>query len=135
MGQRLKRIRSTVLPYSSGQVPISIPKTVKAFQNFQDPMKVKQMPCPVYYCYIVQRRDLRPTHWIVKAKKTGTFEEDQMDKALLGFLIIFGVIHFLLIVIPVIKTLKANITTTSKLTWCGLLIFLPKIASNRYSIT
>jgi hypothetical protein len=52
-----------------------------------------------------------------------------MDKALLGFLIVFGIIHFLLIVIPVIKTLEANITTKSKLTWCGLLIFLPLIGA------
>jgi len=52
-----------------------------------------------------------------------------MDKALVGFLIVFGSIHFLLVAIPVINTLKANISTNSKIAWCALLLLLPFIGA------
>jgi len=52
-----------------------------------------------------------------------------MDKAMLGFLIVFGFIHFLLVAVPVVNTLKASISTTSKIAWCGLLVLLPFIGA------
>jgi len=48
-----------------------------------------------------------------------------MDKAWLGFFILFICVHVFLIVIPIAHTLRAAISTKSKLLWCGFLIFVP----------
>jgi hypothetical protein len=50
-----------------------------------------------------------------------------MSTALTGFLIVFGVAHFVLIVIPIINTLQAPISGKSKVFWCLFLIFLPLV--------
>ena len=48
-----------------------------------------------------------------------------MDTALIGFLVIFIPIHVLLITIPITHTLRAAISTKSKILWCGFLLFIP----------
>ena len=50
-----------------------------------------------------------------------------MDSALKGFLIIFGIFHLLLIVVPISTTLRASISAKSKLFWCAFLAILPII--------
>ena len=50
-----------------------------------------------------------------------------MDKAIIGFLIIFGILHLLLVVIPIATTLRATISGKSKILWCAFLVFLPFI--------
>ena len=50
-----------------------------------------------------------------------------MDNALIGFIIIFGTFHLLLVVIPIINTLRASISATSKILWCIFLVLLPFI--------
>ena len=50
-----------------------------------------------------------------------------MDKALIGFLVIFGFLHLLLIVVPVTTTLRETISSRSKILWCAFLVFLPFI--------
>lgn len=53
-----------------------------------------------------------------------------MDKALTGFLGVFGILHLLLVVVPVTTTLRASISGKSKILWCGI----PRLASiHRYS--
>ena len=48
-----------------------------------------------------------------------------MDRALLGFLVVFGTMHVLLIVIPLRDTLKSNISPASKFVWCSFLLLVP----------
>jgi len=55
--------------------------------------------------------------------------ETHMDKALIGFLIIFGILHLLLVVIPITTTLRATISGKSKILWCAFLVFLPIIGA------
>ena len=50
-----------------------------------------------------------------------------MDKALTGFLIVFGILHLLLIAVPLSNTLRATISAYSKICWSAFLIFLPFI--------
>jgi hypothetical protein len=50
-----------------------------------------------------------------------------MDNALIGFLVVFGFLHFLLVVIPVMNVLQTKISIKSKLAWCGVILFLPLI--------
>jgi len=50
-----------------------------------------------------------------------------MDKALIGILVVFGLLHLLLIVVPVATTLRATISGKSKILWCAFLAFLPLI--------
>ena len=50
-----------------------------------------------------------------------------MSSALTGFLILFGVSHLILIMIPIISTLKASISRRSKALWCLFLLLLPVI--------
>ena len=50
-----------------------------------------------------------------------------MDKALVGILVVFGFLHLLLLVIPVITTARATISTRSKMLWILFLLFLPLI--------
>ena len=50
-----------------------------------------------------------------------------MDKALTGFLIVFGILHLLLIVVPINTTLHAAISAYSKICWSAFLIFMPFI--------
>ena len=59
-------------------------------------------------------------------------EENRMDSAIIGFLGLAGVVHLLLIVIPLGTTLKAAISVQSKLTWCAFLIFLPFIGAGLF---
>ena len=51
-----------------------------------------------------------------------------MEKAIIGFLVVFGFLHLLLVVIPIRTTLRASISTKSKICWCAFLVFLPFIA-------
>jgi len=48
-----------------------------------------------------------------------------MSNALIGFLVLFGISHLLLIAIPIINTLKASISGKSKTFWCLFLLLLP----------
>lgn len=48
-----------------------------------------------------------------------------MDSAAIGFLVLFGIVHLLLIAIPVGTTLRAKISIKSKLLWCAFLLFAP----------
>ena len=50
-----------------------------------------------------------------------------MDKALIGFLVVFGLLHLLLIVVPITTTLRAAISGKSKILWFAFLVFLPFI--------
>ena len=50
-----------------------------------------------------------------------------MSNALKGILILIGISHFMLVVIPILNTLYASISAKSKLFWCSFLIFLPFI--------
>jgi len=50
-----------------------------------------------------------------------------MDKALIGFLGLFGILHLLLVVVPITTTLRATISGKSKILWCAFLVFLPFI--------
>ena len=52
-----------------------------------------------------------------------------MSKALIGFLVVFGSFHLFLIVIPLRDTLRASISTGSKLAWCLFLALLPFIGA------
>ena len=52
-----------------------------------------------------------------------------MDKALIGFLGLFGILHLLLVVVPITTTLRATISGKSKLLWCAFLVFLPFIGA------
>jgi len=48
-----------------------------------------------------------------------------MDAALIGFLALLGLIHVILVVVPVVTTVGAPISLKSKLLWCTFLLFLP----------
>ena len=50
-----------------------------------------------------------------------------MDKALTGLLGVFGILHLLLVVVPVTTTLRASISGKSKILWCAFLVLLPFI--------
>ena len=50
-----------------------------------------------------------------------------MDSALVGFLVVFGAFHILLVAVPITNTLQAPISVKSKIFWCLFLIFLPLI--------
>jgi hypothetical protein len=50
-----------------------------------------------------------------------------MDKAMVGFLSVLGILHLLLIVVPISTTLRASISAKSKLFWCAFLVMLPFI--------
>jgi len=50
-----------------------------------------------------------------------------MNKALIGFLVVFGLLHLLLVVVPITTTLRATISGKSKILWCAFLFFLPFI--------
>lgn len=52
-----------------------------------------------------------------------------MDSAIIGFLVLFGIVHLLLIAIPVGTTLHSPISMQSKLLWCAFLIFLPIVGA------
>ena len=50
-----------------------------------------------------------------------------MDKALIGFLVVLGILHLLLVVVPITTTLRASISGKSKILWCAFLVLLPFI--------
>ena len=52
-----------------------------------------------------------------------------MDRALLGFLVVFGTVHLLLVIVPVRDTLKARISMASKLAGCAFLLCVPFIGT------
>jgi hypothetical protein len=52
-----------------------------------------------------------------------------MNKPLIGFLAVVGIVHLFLIVIPLKDTLRASISTKSKVAWCLFLILLPIIGA------
>jgi len=52
-----------------------------------------------------------------------------MDSTLFGFLVIFIPLHFLLIVIPISRTLQVPISAKSKILWCGFLFFIPLLGA------
>jgi hypothetical protein len=51
-----------------------------------------------------------------------------MNNALTGFLLVFGISHFLLIAVPFLNTLQAPISAKSKILWCLFLLFIPLVA-------
>ncbi len=53
----------------------------------------------------------------------------QMDKAWLGFFLLLAIFHLVLIVIPVVYTLRAQISLKSRLLWCAFLFFVPFIGA------
>ncbi|MCP4471055.1 MAG: hypothetical protein GY815_10270 [Gammaproteobacteria bacterium] len=55
-----------------------------------------------------------------------------MDKAWLGFFILVISVHILLIAIPIAHTLRAAISTKSKLLWCGFLVFVPFLGAGLF---
>lgn len=48
-----------------------------------------------------------------------------MDSVLIGFLLIFGIVHLLLIAVPLGTTLRAPLSVPGKLAWSAFLILLP----------
>ena len=52
-----------------------------------------------------------------------------MDRALLGFLVVFGTVHILLVIVPIRDTFKAKISMPSKLAWCVFLLLVPFIGT------
>ena len=52
-----------------------------------------------------------------------------MDSAIVGFLVVFGILHLLLIAVPIGTTLRAPISIKSKLSWSAFLVFLPFIGA------
>ena len=48
-----------------------------------------------------------------------------MDKALIGILGVAGILHLILVLVPVRDTLGASISLQSKLAWCAFLLLLP----------
>jgi len=51
-----------------------------------------------------------------------------MDKALIGILAVLGMVHLILVVVPVVTTLRASISGKSKMLWCAFLLFIPFVA-------
>ena len=47
--------------------------------------------------------------------------------AIKGFLIVGGIVHLFLVLIPIRGTLRAKISKRSKLVWCLFLLLLPLI--------
>ena len=52
-----------------------------------------------------------------------------MDSALIGFLLLFGIVHLLLIAVPIGTTLRAPVSGKSKLLWCAFLLLLPVVGA------
>ena len=50
-----------------------------------------------------------------------------MGSALIGFLAVAGIFHILLVIIPVMATLRAPISGKSKAIWCAFLLLIPII--------
>ena len=50
-----------------------------------------------------------------------------MSDAMTGFLIWAGIIHFFLVLIPVIGTIKSTISVQSKIAWCLFLLLLESL--------
>ena len=48
-----------------------------------------------------------------------------MSQAIIGILVVVGIFHLLLVIVPIINTLRAPISGKSKLIWCAFLVFLP----------
>ena len=48
-----------------------------------------------------------------------------MSSALLGFLVVFGFLHLLLIAIPLVTVLRASISIKSKIIWSAIVVLLP----------
>ncbi len=52
-----------------------------------------------------------------------------MDSAVIGFLFLFGIVHLLLVAVPLGSTLRSQISLKSKLLWCAFLVFLPFVGA------
>ena len=50
-----------------------------------------------------------------------------MSTAIIGFLAVTGIFHLILVVVPIMNTLRASISGISKLIWCAFLVLLPFI--------
>ncbi|MGI9319359.1 MAG: hypothetical protein ACR2QW_18675 [bacterium] len=50
-----------------------------------------------------------------------------MSKAIIGALAVAGIFHLLLVIVPIINTLRASISGKSKFVWCAFLVLLPFI--------
>lgn len=48
-----------------------------------------------------------------------------MDSALTGFLFLFGIVHLLLISVPIGMVFRSRISLVSKVLWCTFLLALP----------
>jgi hypothetical protein len=51
-----------------------------------------------------------------------------MSKEIIGILAVAGIFHLILVIVPVMNTLRASISSKSKLIWCAFLVLLPFIA-------
>ena len=51
-----------------------------------------------------------------------------MSNALIGVLALLGSVHCVLVVVPVVQTLRASISAQSKIAWCLFLLLIPFIA-------
>ena len=50
-----------------------------------------------------------------------------MDSVVIGFLLVFGIVHLLLIAVPLGTTLRAPLSISGKLAWSAFLILLPSV--------
>jgi len=50
-----------------------------------------------------------------------------MSKVQIGMLAVAGIIHLLLVIVPIVTTVRASISAKSKLVWCAFLVLIPII--------
>ena len=50
-----------------------------------------------------------------------------MSKTIIGILAVAGIFHLILIIVPILDTLRASISGKSKLIWCAFLVLFPFI--------
>ncbi|NKB61790.1 MAG: hypothetical protein GKR95_06505 [Gammaproteobacteria bacterium] len=55
-----------------------------------------------------------------------------MDSALLGFLVVFGIWHAMLITIPIMDILRSSLPLKSKAVWSLFLLLLPMVGIGIY---
>ena len=51
-----------------------------------------------------------------------------MENSTLGMLVFAGCVHVLLVVVPLLHTLRAPISASSKIGWCLFLLLIPFVA-------
>ncbi|NKB76406.1 MAG: hypothetical protein GKR96_05010 [Gammaproteobacteria bacterium] len=55
-----------------------------------------------------------------------------MSSAVIGFLVVFGIVHMMLITIPILDVVKAPFSLRDRLIWVLLLLLLPVIGVGLY---